>query len=260
MAKCTARSWSGDNVRAYCTARAVARSMRSTSTTTMLRRSTGASHASDAPASSWASSWAYWRCRRNSTRTPRGSSTTTTQAPSVNLAAAMMTSTTSDSAAAVPLMTVRASPVGLAVGEVVLHHARPRHGEPGEHADGVERDEAVDVGPGDEQEGDGDHGEDHDPGGEHEAVPPPGELAGQVGVLRREAGQEGEAGEAGVGRQHQDEHGPVLEGQVQDVGEGAGAVHVPGHLGHHRRGPLEVGHGVDDGGQGGHARARASPG
>ena len=68
-------------------------------------------------------------------------------------------------------------PMGLAVGEVVLHHARPGHGEPGEHADGVERDEAVDLGPGDKQQGDRHHGEHDDPGGEDEPVAPAGELA-----------------------------------------------------------------------------------
>ena len=54
-------------------------------TSTTWRRSTGASHASAASASSCASSSAYWRCRRSSTSTPSGRRTTTTHAPSVNL-------------------------------------------------------------------------------------------------------------------------------------------------------------------------------
>ena len=81
--------------------------------------------------------------------------------------------------------------------EVVLGHAGPGHGEAGEHPDGVEGDELVHLGPGD-QAGDGDHGEDDDPGGEDQPVAPLGQLAGQVGVLGGEAGEEREAGEAGV--------------------------------------------------------------
>jgi hypothetical protein len=42
-----------------------------------------------------------------------------------------------------------ALPVVLPVGPVVLGHARPGHGEAGEHADGVEGDELVDLGVGD---------------------------------------------------------------------------------------------------------------
>ena len=42
-----------------------------------------------------------------------------------------------------------AAPVVLPVGPVVLGHPGPGHGEAGEHADGVEGDELVDLGPGD---------------------------------------------------------------------------------------------------------------
>ena len=47
-----------------------------------------------------------------------------------------------------------APPVRLTMGQVELHHPRPGHGEPGEHPDGVEGDQAVELRPGDEQDGD----------------------------------------------------------------------------------------------------------
>ena len=154
-AKCTARRWSGDSVRAYCTARAVARSIRSTSTTTTWWRSTGASHAWPAPASSCLVLLDVLPVQaQQDACTPRGMSTTTTQAPSVNLVTAKMSRTTNDNTAAVPLMADAAPPVRLAVGQVELHHPRPGHGEAGEHADGVEGDQAVELGLGDEQHGD----------------------------------------------------------------------------------------------------------
>ena len=48
-------------------------------------------------------------------------------------------------------------------------------------------------------------GQHEDPVGEHQPVAPDGELAGQEGVLGHEADQEGEAGEAGVGGQDEDQ-------------------------------------------------------
>ena len=105
--KWTARSSSGWRVRAYWSARAVAMSSRSTSTITTWRLSTGASAASAAPSSSWRSSSMYWRWRRRRTSTPSGRMTRITQAPSVNLATAMITRTTAESTDAVPLMTSR---------------------------------------------------------------------------------------------------------------------------------------------------------
>ena len=63
--------------------------------------------------------------------------------------------------------------------EVVLHHARPGHGEAGEHTDGVERHQTVDLGPGGQQQGDGHDGQHDDAVGEGQSVAPPGQLPGQ---------------------------------------------------------------------------------
>ena len=91
-----------------------------------------------------------------------------------------------------------AAPVRPLVGEVVLDHARAGHGEAGEHADGVERHQPVDLGLEHQDQGDGHRGQHQDPVGEGQAVAPPGQLPGQVVVAGHEVGQEGEAVEAGV--------------------------------------------------------------
>ena len=107
---------------------------------------------------------------------------------------------------------------------MALGHARLRQGERGEHADGVERDQLGDVGlEEDDRDGAGD-GQGDDAVGEHQAVAALGELLGHERVVGVEAGQAGEVGEAGVGRQHQDEHGGGLGEQEQHVADGAAAV------------------------------------
>ena len=68
----------------------MAMSSRSTSTITTWRLSTGASAASAAPSSSWASSSVYWRWSRISPKYMSGPTTTTTQAPSLNFTVAKM--------------------------------------------------------------------------------------------------------------------------------------------------------------------------
>ena len=80
--------------------------------------------------------------------TPSGRTTTMTQAPSVNLATAKMSTTTNERKHRGEAVDGQdaAPPVALPVGQVVLDHARPGHGEAGEHADGVEGDQAVDLG------------------------------------------------------------------------------------------------------------------
>ena len=75
----------------------------------MCRLRTRAAAASAAPSSSWCSSSAYWRCSRNRTTTPSGKMIRITQAPSLNLATAMITKTTNESTEAVPLMANAAS-------------------------------------------------------------------------------------------------------------------------------------------------------
>ena len=70
-----------------------------------------------------------------------------------------------------------------------------------------------------------------------------GELAGHEVVAGVEAGQPGEVGEAGVGRQDEDEHGAGLERVEQRPTERAGAVDEVPDLGDHRgRALLERGH------------------
>ena len=69
-----------------------------------------------------------------------GNRTTTAQAPSVNLVTAkMIDDQRTETTAAVPLISAScaASPGSLSR-EVVLDHARPGHGEAGEHPDGVQ--------------------------------------------------------------------------------------------------------------------------
>jgi len=67
--------------------------------------------------------------------------------------------------------------LGLAV---VSGHAEAGHGEPGEHADRVERDQVVGVGADHEQQGEGQHGQHDDAVGEDQPV----------AALRQPAGQE----------------------------------------------------------------------
>ena len=67
----------------------------------------------------------YWRLRRSSSSTSTGTATMITQPPSANLVTAMMTSTTSDSTAPMPLMNSPVRQPGSRWVEVVLGHARP---------------------------------------------------------------------------------------------------------------------------------------
>ena len=123
------------------------------------------------------------------------------------------------------------------------------HGEAGEDPDGVHRDERGDLGVGGEQEGDRGAGEEEDAVGEHEPVAPDGELAGQEGVLGDEADEEGEAGEARVGGQDQDEGRRGLQRVEEDRARRAGAVDELADLGDDRRGPGHEGDGVGERGE-----------
>ena len=107
---------------------------------------------------------------------------------------------------------------------MVLGHAGAGHGEAGEHADGVHRDERRDLGVGGDQEDDGGPGQQQDAVGEHETVTPHRQLAGQERVLGHEADQEREAGEAGVGGQNQDQRRRRLQQVEEDAARGARAV------------------------------------
>ena len=77
----------------------------------------------------------------------------------------------------------------------------------------------------------------------------PGQLAGQEAVAGHEAGQEGEAVEAGVAAGVEDEHGGNQDEVVQGVTEEAGAEDLPDHLGDHGGRTELVRHGVGPAGQ-----------
>ena len=139
-----------------------------------------------------------------------------------------------------------APPARLPGPAVVAGHAEPGHGEAGEHADGVERDEGVDGRARHQHQRQRQRGEQDDPVGEHQPVAAPGQPPGQEGVLGDEAGQEREAGEAGVAAGEQDGGGRGLEEVEHDLpGQGV-PEHRPGFLGQHGREPGGVGGGVGD--------------
>ncbi len=119
----------------------------------------------------------------------------------------------------------------LALVEVVLDHARAGHGEAGEDTDRVEGDQCRDLGVGGEQQRDRHDGEHDDPVGEGEAVAAPGELLRQVLVLGDEAGEEGEAVEAGVPACVEDEHGRELDHVEEGPADPAAAEDVLDLLG-----------------------------
>ena len=73
---------------------------------------------------------------------------------------------------------------------------------------------------------------------------PAGQLSGQVGVLGHEAGQEGEAVEAGVAPGVEDEHGGELDDVEEELADRPGAQDVADLLGDHGRRTRHVGHGV----------------
>ena len=101
-------------------------SSRSTRTTTTWRVSTGASAASEAPSSSCTSSTMYWRWSRISPKYMSGPTMTTTQAPSVNLTVAKMSTIRAVRKAEMALTTTPRRHFGPLVVEVVLDHARTR--------------------------------------------------------------------------------------------------------------------------------------
>ena len=141
----------------------------------------------------------------------------------------------------------------LAVGEVVLGHARLRQGEAGEHSDRVERDEAVDLGAGHDQHDDRRARQEEDPVREHEAVAALRELTRHEVVFGVEAREAREIGEARVGGQHEDQHRADLQGVEEHVAQRSAAVDGPTDLADHGRRAALVRHGVDVRGHGGQA-------
>ncbi len=80
-------------------------------------------------------------------------------------------------------------------------------------------------------------------------MPALGHLPREEAVIRLEAGQPREVGEAGVGRHHQDQHRAGLEGVVEDLPERAVPVDLLADLADHgRRAPFERDH-LDLGGE-----------
>lgn len=109
---------------------------------------------------------------------------------------------------------------------MVFRHAETRHREPGEDAYGIEGDQLVDLSPSGDEQDDRDRSQDDDAGREDEPVSPLHQLARQVRVLCCEARQIREPCEAGVGREHQDEHRGGLEQDVERRTEPARSEHV----------------------------------
>ena len=105
------------------------------------------------------------------------------------------------------------APAGFAQAEVAPGHAGLRQGERGEHADRVQRDQLVDVGPEhDHERGRGDR-ETDDAVGEHQPLPALGERPRHEVIPRVEVRQSREVGERGVRGQDQDQRRRHLEHQ-----------------------------------------------
>ena len=167
----------------------------------------------------------------------------------MNFATAKMSTTVKDRKAENPFTTTLRRQWPCARRQVVLHHARAGHGEAGEHADGVERDQAVDLCLVHEHEGQGHARQHEDPVGEGQTMAAPGQLARQEAVAGHEARQVREAVEARVAAGVEDQHGGQLHDVEGEVAGRAGAEDGLGLLGHHRRRPDGVGDGVRPPGQ-----------
>ena len=95
-------------------------------------------------------------------------------------------------------------PSRAALSPPVDDHAGLREREGGEDAQGVQRDQPVDVAPEDDNQHPGEETQQHDPVREDQPVSPVGELARQEAVVRQDRTEAGKIGEAGVCRQQQD--------------------------------------------------------
>ena len=182
--------------------------------------------------SSSLASCSYWRLSRSSMTTNSGITINIIQASS-NRVMNTITTTKAEITAPTPLRTRLVCQPGSLQAEVVLRHAGLREREADEHADGVERDEPRHRGVGDDHEDGGGAGQGDDAVREHEPVAALGELPRQEAVAGLEAGEAREVGEAGVGGQHEDQHGGGLEREAQHLADGAGAVDGLADLGEH---------------------------
>ncbi len=164
-----------------------------------------------------------------------GTATTITHAPSPNLVMPKMMATTNETTPPKPLIDQPLLPAALAKAQVTLGHAGLRQRERREHADRVQRDEALDLGAGDDQQHDRGDRQGDDAVAEHEAVAALGQLAGQEAVGRLERRQPREVGEAGVGGEDEDERRRRLQRVEQHVADHAVAEHEATDLGDDRR-------------------------
>ena len=145
---------------------------------------------------------------------------------------------------AVPLIARFLPRCGRVVGPVVLGHAGAGHREAGEDRAGIERDQAGDLSPGDDEQQQRGEREHEDPVRVHEPVAPGGERTRQVGVRGDEAHEEGETVEAGVGPEDQDERRAELQRVVRNVAAGSLSEDRPADLREHRRRSSLERHGV----------------
>ena len=125
--KCTARTDVAPSDLAYWSARLAARSRPCTSTRTVCRRSGRTFTVPGNSSRSVAASSRYSLLSRISPHTSSGKTTTTIQAPSVNLVMAKIRTTENESTAAVPLMTSLRRHM-LPRTKMVAHHAGAGHG------------------------------------------------------------------------------------------------------------------------------------
>ncbi len=111
------------------------------------------------------------------------------------------------------------------------NHARLRHGEAEEDANGVERDEGCRAGAHHDDQHRSGQGQGHDAPGEDKPAAAIGELTRQEAVTSVQGRQPWEVGEAGVGG-HQKHQGRA--GDEHQVGDAARAIDRPRHLGDDR--------------------------
>ena len=199
------------------------------------RRAAARSSASGTAAGPMTARWPARRPRagrshrsRSSTTTRIGKSTRTTQAPSVNLVTAKITTTIAEIAPDVVLITTLDRQCGAAVGAEVLRHAEAGQGEAGEDADRIERDQVVDVTAGRQDQRDRRRGQHHDAVREGQPVAALGQPARQIAVRGNEVGEEREAVERRVRAGVEDQHRRQLDRQEREMTDEAVTRARPG--------------------------------
>ena len=156
-----------------------------------------------------------------------GMISTISQAPRANLATAKITVTIAVETAPNPLMTALLRQPALAFSQPVAHHPGLGEGDGREDADGVERDQCIDLAAKRHEHHDRHEGEHDDSGAERQALAPEGESTRHEAVAGQDRGEPREVSEARVGRQDQDTRG----GQLEDVVDRTRAVDRAADLG-----------------------------